>query len=111
MASTRSRCRISLRFVATHQTSCRVLRGLVQGAADLLRRYETLEAILAAGRLVEQSEMLRLYRSIATMDASAPLPDLPDQAPTWAQASDLVRDWELSQLADRLPEMARVNHR
>jgi len=55
--------------------------------------------------------MLRLYRSIATMDASAPLPDLPDQAPTWAQASDLVLDRELSQLADRLQEMAKVNHR
>jgi DNA polymerase-1 len=80
-----------------------------KGAADLLRKYGTLEDILAAGRLVEQSEMLRPYRSIATMDASAPLPALPDQTPTWAHASDLVRDWELSQLADRLQELAKVN--
>jgi exodeoxyribonuclease III len=80
-----------------------------KGAADLLRRYGTLEGILAAGRLMEQSEMLRLYRSIATMDASAPLPTLPDQIPKWAQASDLVRDWELSQLADRLKELAKVS--
>jgi DNA polymerase-1 len=80
-----------------------------KGAADLLRKYGTLEGILAAGRLVEQSEMLRLYRSIATMDASAPLPALPDQTPTWAQASDLVRNWELNQLADRLEELAKVN--
>jgi DNA polymerase-1 len=80
-----------------------------KGAADLIRKYGTLEGILAAGRLVEQSEMLRLYRSIATMDASAPLPALPDQAPTWAQASDLVRNWELKQLADRLEELAKVN--
>src|SRR2546421_7298878 len=62
-----------------------------KGAADLLRKYGTLEDILAAGRLAEESEMLRLYRSIATMDASAPLPALPDQTPTWAQASGLVR--------------------
>lgn len=82
-----------------------------KGAADLLRKYGTLEDILAAGRLVEQSEMLRLYRSIATMDASAPLPALPDQIPTWAQASDLVRDWGLNQLADRLEELGKVNRR
>jgi exodeoxyribonuclease III len=80
-----------------------------KGAADLLRKYGTLEGILAAGRLVEQSEMLRLYRSIATMDASAPLPALPDQTPTWARASDLVRNWELNKLADRLEELVKVN--
>ena len=73
-----------------------------KGAADLLHRYGTLEGILAEGRFADQEEMLRLYRSIATMDASAPLPALPDQTPTWSQASDLARDWELSQLADRL---------
>jgi exodeoxyribonuclease III len=82
-----------------------------KGAADLLRKYGTLEGILAAGRLVEQSEMLRLYRSIATMDASAPLPTLPDQTPTWTQASDAVRDWGLNQLADRLEELGKVNRR
>jgi DNA polymerase-1 len=80
-----------------------------KGAAGLLRKYGTLEAIFAAGRLAEQSEMLRLYRSIATMDATAPLPALPDQTPTWALASDLVRRWELKQLADRLEELAKVN--
>src|SRR5262245_9373680 len=79
-----------------------------KGAADLLRRYGTLEGILSAGRLVEQSEMLGLYRSIATMDTSAPLPALADQTPTWEQASRLVRSWELNQLADRLQELAKV---
>jgi DNA polymerase I len=48
--------------------------------------------------------MLRLYRRIATMDASAPLPSLPDEAPTWASASTLARGWGLNQLADRLAE-------
>ena len=46
--------------------------------------------------------MLRLYRRIATMDATAPLPSLPDQAPTWALASRLASTWGLNQLADRL---------
>ena len=49
-----------------------------------------------------QAKMLRLYRSIATMDASAPLPSLADQAPSWGAAAALARDWELNQLADRL---------
>jgi hypothetical protein len=50
--------------------------------------------------------MLRLYRLIVTMDASAPLPSLADQEPTWASASSLARDWGLNQLADRLDEKA-----
>jgi DNA ligase D-like protein (predicted ligase) len=75
-----------------------------KGAADLLGRYGALDAILAAGRFPTQVEALRLYRSIATMDASAPLPSLSDQAPTWASASDLARAWGLNQLADRLAE-------
>ena len=54
----------------------------------------------------EKMETLRLYRSIATMDRAAPLPPLPDQAPTWAQASALARSWDLNQLADRLAGLA-----
>ena len=77
-----------------------------KGAADLLRKYGTLEAALAAGRFAAQAEMLRLYRSIATMDAAAPLPALADQKPTWAKAADLARAWELNQLADRLASLA-----
>jgi exodeoxyribonuclease III len=78
-----------------------------KGAADLLRKYGTLEAALAAGRFPEQAEALRLYRAIATMDAAAPLPPLRAQQPTWGEASALARDWELNQLADRLAELAR----
>jgi DNA polymerase-1 len=77
-----------------------------QGAADLLRRYGTLEALLAAGRFAAQSETLRLFRSIATMDRDAPLPRLADQTPTWSKASALARAWQLNQLADRLAAMA-----
>jgi DNA polymerase I len=77
-----------------------------KGASDLLRRYGTLEGVLDAGRFPIQAKMLRLYRSIATMDASAPLPALADQAPTWAVASQLACSWGLGQLADRLSERA-----
>jgi exodeoxyribonuclease III len=77
-----------------------------KGAADLLRRYGTLEDILAGGRFHAEAEMLRLYRSIATMNAAAPLPSLGSQTPTWATASALARTWGLKQLADRLVEAA-----
>ena len=77
-----------------------------KGASDLLRRYGTLDGVLDAGRFPAQAKMLRLYRSIATMDASAPLPSLADQTPTWAVASELARSWGLKQLAGRLSERA-----
>ena len=78
-----------------------------KGAASLLRRHGSLEAALAQGSFAAQAEKLRLYRTIATMDASAPLPPLDDQTPTWGVAAALARDWELNQLADRL---AAIGH-
>jgi DNA polymerase-1 len=78
-----------------------------KGAASLLRRYGSLEAALAQGSFAAQAEQLRLYRSIATMDASAPLPQLDDQIPSWAAAAALARDLELNQLADRLAAIDR----
>ncbi len=73
-----------------------------KGAATLLRQYGTLENAIAEGRFNEQADALRLYRKIATMDATAPLPGLHDQMPTWQQAATLARRWELGRLADRL---------
>jgi 5'-3' exonuclease-like protein len=78
-----------------------------KGAAALLRQYKSLDALLTAGRFPVQAEELRLYRSIATMDRSAPLPALRNQAPTWESASALAREWDLNRLADRLAELAR----
>jgi len=77
-----------------------------KGAAALLRRYGTLEALLAQGRFKEQADELRLYRRIATMDRSAPLPSLRDQTPTWAKASTPAKKWELNRLAERLHTLA-----
>src|SRR5207245_1672975 len=52
-----------------------------------------------------QAEMLRRNRSIATMDAFAPLPPLRGQVLAWAEASALARQWDLKQFADRLAEL------
>ena len=46
------------------------------GAASLIRRYGSLEAVLKAGRFPKQAAELKLYKSIATMDRKAPLPKL-----------------------------------
>jgi 5'-3' exonuclease len=56
-------------------------------AAEILHEHRTLEDALAAGRFAAEAEDLRLYRRIAQMDASAPLPPLKDQTPRWAEAS------------------------
>ena len=81
-----------------------------QSAASLLRRDGSLEAALAEGKFSAQAEQLRLYRSIATMDATAPLPSLPDQIPTWGKAAAVAREWELSRLADRLTELSQSDN-
>ena len=77
-----------------------------KGAADFVRRYGSLEAMLKAGLFPKQAEQLRLFRAIATMNTKAPLPRLPDQRPTWDKAAALARNWELQQLADRLEKLA-----
>ena len=77
-----------------------------KGAAALLRKYPTLEEAFADGQLASQAETLRLYRHIATMDATAPLPALDDQMPRWDKAAALARAWELNRLAARLDELA-----
>jgi len=74
-------------------------------AADVLREYGTLEAALEAGRFSAEAEDLRLYRRIALLDASAPLPPLEDQIPSWAEASALASDWGLNALAERLARL------
>lgn len=56
-----------------------------------------LEGVLDAGLFRTQAEMLGLHRVIATIDASAPLPSLADQAPTCASSSSLVRSRGLNQ--------------
>jgi DNA polymerase-1 len=75
-------------------------------AASLLAQYGSLEVALAEGRFSAEAEDLRLYRRIAQMDASAPLPSLADQTPNWTEASALSQSWGLGNLAGRLEALA-----
>ena len=80
--------------------------GVGPGAADLLQKHGSLENALKAGRFPTQAADLRLFRSIATMDAKAPLPRVTDQTPTFDKAAALARTWDLNKLAERLDELA-----
>ncbi len=78
-----------------------------KGAAALLRKYGSLEAALADGHFPTQARELRLYRTIATMDKSAPLPPLRLQKPAWHKAAALAQQWGLNRLSDRLDTLAK----
>jgi DNA polymerase-1 len=71
-------------------------------AAEILAQYGTLEAALADGRFASEAEDLRLFRRIAAMDASAPLPPLAPATPTWAEASTILDSLGLGGLAERV---------
>jgi DNA polymerase-1 len=73
-----------------------------KGAADLLRQYGTLDALLEAGRFAAEADALRLYRHIATLDATAPLPPIENREADLAGAAALAREWGLERLAGRL---------
>jgi DNA polymerase-1 len=75
-------------------------------AADLLRRYASLEAMLAEGRFGAEAERLRLFRRVATLDPSAPLPPLDDAVPDWRAGAAKARSLGLERLAQRLEEAA-----
>ena len=75
-------------------------------AANLLAQYGTLEAMLEDGRFEAQAEELRIYRRMAVLDASAPLPPLEDQTPKWAEASSFVRQLGMNAQADRIAAQA-----
>jgi DNA polymerase I len=71
-------------------------------AAEILRQYGSLEAVLADGRFAAEAEDLRLFRRIAAMDASAPLPPLAEATPTWAEASSFLDRLGLGGAAQRV---------
>jgi DNA polymerase-1 len=73
-------------------------------AAAILREHGTLEAALAAGRFQAEADDLRLYLAIATLQADAPLPPLPDADPDWAGAAALTSAWGLGALSRRLAQ-------
>jgi DNA polymerase-1 len=71
-------------------------------AAEILGQYGTLEAALGEGRFAAEAEDLRLFRRIAAMDASAPLPPLEGTSPTWAEASSFLERLGLKAVAERV---------
>ena len=75
-------------------------------AASLLGEYESLDALLSAGRFSAEAEALRTYRHIATLDPSAPVPPLPDREPDWRAGGAAAEKLGLGRLAGRLEEAA-----
>jgi 5'-3' exonuclease len=74
-------------------------------AADVLREHATLEDALAAGRFAAQADELRMYRRIAAMDASAPVPPLPDTEPRWDEAAAFLEELGMGAVAGRVRAM------
>ena len=75
-------------------------------AASLLGEYESLDALLSAGRFSAEAEALRTYRHIARLDPSAPVPPLPDREPDWRAGGAAAEKLGLGRLAGRLEEAA-----
>jgi DNA polymerase-1 len=75
-------------------------------AADVLKQHGSLEQALVDGRFPTIADELRLYRSIATMDAEAPLPTLEPTPPDWVRASAYAAELGLGALSRRLGERA-----
>ena len=71
-------------------------------AAEVLRTHGSLAQALADGRFSQLADELLLYREIATMDPSAPLPSLGPTPPDWPRAAAHARELGLGNLARRL---------
>lgn len=71
-------------------------------AATLLQTFPDLEAMIAAGRFEAEVEQLRTFRHIATLDPSAPLPELPDWEPDWEAGAAAADALGVGRLAARL---------
>ncbi len=76
-------------------------------AAAILRTHESLDGAIEAGVFQEQAEELRLYVRLTRLQYHAPVPELPDARPDWAQAAALTGRWGLRKLSERLSERER----
>jgi DNA polymerase-1 len=75
-------------------------------AAAVLVKHGTLEAALEAGGFPDRADALREYLRIATLQADAPIPEMPDAEPDWASAAGLLESWGHAGLAQRLRDRA-----
>jgi DNA polymerase-1 len=73
-------------------------------AAVLWANTRRSEAMLEDGRFAAEADALRLYRKLATLDRSAPLPPLPDRAPNWSAAAARARELGLGGLVRNFEE-------
>jgi DNA polymerase I len=71
-------------------------------AASLLQTYPDLDAMIAAGRFQAEADKLLVFRHIATLDPSAPVPDLPDREPDWEAGARAADELGVPRLAARL---------
>lgn len=82
-------------------------RGIgAKTAATLLADGGSLSSLLAAGRFPAEAEALEVYLRVATLDATVPLPAVPDRSPDWSAMAVEVRRLGLERLAVRLEEAA-----
>ena len=61
--------------------------------------------MIAAGRFETEAEQLLVFRRIATLDPTAPLPDLPDVEPDWGAGAQAADELGVGRLAARLREL------
>jgi len=73
-------------------------------AASLLQSYPDLDAMLAAGRFQAEAANLLVFRQIATLDPTAPVPDVPDREPDWEAGARAAEKLGVPRLAARLRE-------
>ena len=111
MASSHSRCPTSSLCVAILPTSSPAPAGSVRRARQFCCVNWHARGDFGGGGLGAQAAELKLYKKIATMDATAPLPALHDQTPTWNTAAELARQWDLDRLARRLEEITTPANR
>ncbi|MEI7761181.1 MAG: 5'-3' exonuclease [Thermoleophilia bacterium] len=71
-------------------------------AAKLLREFPDLEAMLTGSRFEDEASQLRTFLRIATLDPTAPLPEIPDAEPNWAAGADAAAALGIGRLAQRL---------
>jgi DNA polymerase-1 len=75
-------------------------------AAEVLAQYGSLEEALEAGRFSAEADALRLYKRLATLDATAPLPPLENQSPRFAEGAAFARELGLDRLTDRIAALS-----
>jgi DNA polymerase I len=74
-------------------------------AANLLLRHGDLEGVLASWGRVDESDRVRMFRRVVTMDRHAPV-ELPLSAPDWVSGAAALQALGAENLAKRLLDLA-----